>query len=345
MSSSTRRDASVASALAAAEASDDILLRVFEPLTLAQRLRLSTVSKRWHRLLLSKLPIPHSAAAHVSDLCARAGSNLRSLDIDEALRCVRLDDLMKVLCNTDAGRQLQRLLMWWGSPEGVGLLRGVGITVAQALQLAAACPHLEELGTTCVIETDGGARAAASALAVLPGRHVLVLTTPRLTAGPAAAAAGAAAGGTGEALVFDGEEQQPGVAPQQQVEGGEEDDRAAWEAVLLSPRLLGLSIHGCRWPRRDGVAGDDGGWFDASLDAVLCALRSGRCCLEHLHVQHDDDDDDEAVHHPQPVPTPEELEECSAELVRAIDAERERMWAAVGHKGAAEERAAGGGGR
>lgn len=160
------------------EASDDILACIFAPLSLVERLRLLTVSKRWLCLLLVDLCVPQGNAWRAPSLAKRAGVNLRSLQLAGAgelftRRCA-LRELLRALGGC-SGSQMRSLVAWEPRcyfAEHCEL--EPALSTEQAMQLATSCPRLD--GRTCLsLQADEDSAQAIAMLDALPGRHAVQL--------------------------------------------------------------------------------------------------------------------------------------------------------------------------
>lgn len=169
---------------AAALDADDLLLRVFSSMLIADRVRLGLVCKRWASLLLSEVILPLPLARHAPSLVLRAGASLRVLDISSLRTTTRavsgkvlLEDLMYALQNSGAGSSIGQLVMWRQELDCCGSDWDRGyLQEKQVEQLRAACPRLTD-DTRCYLRAHG-AESAAAMLDAIPGRHALVLGPP-----------------------------------------------------------------------------------------------------------------------------------------------------------------------
>lgn len=276
----------MAAAAVLVESSDDLLLKVMSIFELEERLRLTTVSKRWHRLLLADLRFPSWHIWRAPSLVRRVGSGVRVLDVsgiaDYCLRFeqkenppILLSALLRVLSG-GAGAELRTLVSWapadWndgGNDRGTERIAGllaVSLTLDQAVQLRAACPHLDS-SSRLAVRASGAAQAVAL-LDALPGRHDLLLSPPSPLPAPI-----------------------PG------------DEAAALAALVRHPRLSGLSLHRSESDDKALI----GPWVDAALDSLVDALNGpGGCVLEHLAVDvaAADARDDVAPPQTEPLPAP-----------------------------------------
>lgn len=227
------------------EESDDVLLRVLASLSLEERLRLTPVSKRWQRLLMTELRFPAWHVWRAPAVVRRVGNALRVLHVC-ATEVRTLDEVHRVLIS-GGGAELRTLVTWDDGEDRTRAEPFANIaffTSDEALQLRAACPRLG--AATRLAVHAAGAAQAASLLNVLPGRHYLVLD--ELAEAWTSAATAADAG-------------------------------AALRALVCHPRLCGLDVNGGdNATLFDSVAGAVVGGLTAARDQ-----REG-CSLEHLRL-------------------------------------------------------------
>lgn len=201
-----------AGAAARLDASDDMLMRLFSPLALVERLRLATVSKRWRRLLQSELHFPTWHNWRAPAVARRAGSALRVLDISTFCICDNssklIEGLVAVLGGA-AGTALHTLIAWDDAGESNPMWGPPSFSPEQALQLSASCPRLDS--STRVAMRVCGAEEAVRLLDALPGRHAVLLMAPAVAS---------------DATQLDAATAEP----------------AALDALLRHPRLCGLSV-------------------------------------------------------------------------------------------------------
>lgn len=161
------------------EASDDMLAAgVFASLSLVERLRLVTVSKRWRGLLLAHLHFPRELTWRAPHILRQAGSDLRSLHLEgpgETPDRGRTVSGVLQARGGAPGANLRTLVTW--QPEDDVFFRSIyrhrGISLGQARQLSASCPNLDD-STRVAFEAAGAAEAVAM-LNMLPGRHTVHL--------------------------------------------------------------------------------------------------------------------------------------------------------------------------
>lgn len=170
---------------------------IFASLSLVERLRLITVSKRWLRLLLVDLRVVLTEHLwRAPTVVRRAGDALRTLHVPGLGNAytlfekrTTLEDLVQALEGV-AGAQLRTLVTWEPTDDA----DAVFFSAAQAMRLAAACPLLGA-SSRVALHPGNWAEQAVSLLDALPGRHFVGLfsigkTTenPFSTIGPLAAA-------------------------------------------------------------------------------------------------------------------------------------------------------------
>lgn len=153
-----------------------LLACIFAPLSLVERLRLATVSKQWLRGLLADLRFPREHAWRASPIVRRAGDALRSLhvaplhDVNDRERT--LAGIVRALCG-GAGAQLRSFVMWDPPQDATRLEESAAfLSAPQALQLGAACPHLDA-STRLALSAE--AAKAVAVLDAVPGRHAVSL--------------------------------------------------------------------------------------------------------------------------------------------------------------------------
>lgn len=159
------------------EASNDILALVFASLSLVERLRLVTVSKRWLRLLLADLRFPREHVWRAPVVVKRAGSALRSLTLagvgELFTRNCAIRELVRALSGCP-GSQLSSVVTL--EPTAVGddnyWENGPALSAEQAMQLVASCPHLDRRTRLC-LRAEAGAAQAVAMLDALPGSHAV----------------------------------------------------------------------------------------------------------------------------------------------------------------------------
>lgn len=162
-----RRDAA-----ARFEASDDLVLRALSPLTLEERLRLATVSKRWQRIVYAELYIKPWNVWRAKTILRRAAGSLRFCRVD-VFRSGNTDELVQALCASGAAL---RTLVMSGQAEHEAGCCGIRVSAEQALQISASCPHLNP--STRLTFSASGAAQAVALLDALPGRHDVWLEPP-----------------------------------------------------------------------------------------------------------------------------------------------------------------------
>lgn len=237
-------------AAACVDASDDLLLCVFAPLSLVERLRLATVSKRWLRLLLAHLRIPREHAWRAVSVVQRAGDSLRSLSLESLAETPDWESTLAGILRAlpaGGGTNLSTCVIW--EPTDTVLVDDIPfLSPGQAKQLRASCPRLDA-STRLAFCAKHPAQALAL-LDALPGRHAVRLL-------PATA--------------------KPAPALQEQL-----------SLLLRHPRLCALQIGeisdtlSSSRPTARAAA-----FVDAALAAVAEAVQrggDGRCSLEHLCV-------------------------------------------------------------
>lgn len=174
-----------ASLAARLEACDDTLTCVFASLSLVERLRLLTVSKRWLRLLLVDVRFPSEHVWRAPAVLKRAGNALRSLQL------AGVGDVYSIYTGQSEFREILRALS--ACPESqLGMLvtweprldaehwqkEQPALSKEEAMQLAASCPRLGERTCLC-LRAEEDAAQAITMLDALPGRHAVQLRRAR----------------------------------------------------------------------------------------------------------------------------------------------------------------------
>lgn len=231
------------------EACDDLLLRIFRSIPLADKLRLTVTSKRWQRLLLSELSGIKGAvpSCRVADVVRWAGKNLVSLDLTaqhEGEGGPNAEAAVAAAC--EACPNLRKLVMC--SPDGPNL--GT-ISASLASYLATTCLLLDD-SSRVAINISSFVSGTARILDALPGRHFLRRVNHN-----------------------------PWLVPNFSIDA----ELAALHALLAHRRLAGLSISGARddsaaWDRIvDAV-------FAALISTARSGddTSAPRYCLERLHL-------------------------------------------------------------
>lgn len=158
------------------EACDDLLLRIFRCLSLPEKAPLALASKRWQRLVLSEVTVKEEglAARRLVEVIKWAGQSLQSLDVSHpnVAPYVLFDEVAAAL--SDHCPNVRTVVFW--SAESAEHLPSSGMCTTKTLQLARACPLLDE---SCrIVISAANAAEYMSALDVLPGRHAVTLRTP-----------------------------------------------------------------------------------------------------------------------------------------------------------------------
>lgn len=221
--------------IASVDDSHDVLLRIFQSLTLEERVRLSLVCKRWAGLLLSCLVI--KTPASLRTLAVRAGDSLRVLDVSCAGRASATPaELLEVASGAPG---LTSLVMFSDEDAASGKLKLGGFSLPEAIRLSSLCRALGD-SSRCIISVSGSCGLAA-ALEALAGRHFVALSPPLQLAGGL-----------------------PGFPAS--VEEG-----AAFCAALASPRLSALCV---QWNARANDA-PAAAWAEATVSQVWWAAAPG----------------------------------------------------------------------
>lgn len=231
-------------AAAEVESVEGLLLRVFQHLTLAQRVRLLSVSTRWRGLLLADLCLPYGLDERIKlKLLHAAAPHLRHLDVSESTAQTQLDaSVLEGLKASPGLRQLvcrgSRAAQLTAEPSSEW---HACLSIDGVQKLKQECPQLAE-GSSFLLLSAAGTGDAAAALDVLPGRHKLCLRPP-----PPGRAAGSFGSGPG---------------------GEAASHRAgAASSLLYHPRLAALEIS-------PGPANDasDRDWLESIADALVGAF-------------------------------------------------------------------------
>lgn len=161
-----------AAAATRVEGVDELLLSVFRPFTLIERLRLTLVSKRWQRLLLNELCVPPRHLGRAPMLIRRA-AGLRRLDITGFHQETgEHHDLQLVLRGLSGivGAQLREFVMW--NVDALAANDALSrLSPEAALELKTSCPHLDS-GCRLLLHAHS-AMQAVELLDALPGRHAV----------------------------------------------------------------------------------------------------------------------------------------------------------------------------
>lgn len=170
-STSRARQEAAASRL---EASDDILMRIMRLLTTRQRIRVSSVSKRWLRLAVTEL----SFHDHDNVYCAikhvkRAAPHLVKLDVSEARRDPA--SYVRALAGPREGSCPLRQFISWSAGEGIGGRDSCWLFPEDSKLLRNACPLLDEATRLATLCGDGGVDELMELVDSIRGRHFLYL--------------------------------------------------------------------------------------------------------------------------------------------------------------------------
>lgn len=153
------------------EVIDGVLQRIFMPLGLVDRLRLSLVSRRWRQLLLSELRVPCRLRHHIESILRFAQSSLLRLDVSDFPRSDITELVNKHLALFPA--QLVEFVAFSSAQECAGsdFLSSIAVR-----RLHAACPLLEAGSRLFfhAVEVD----VALELLDSVPGRHAVALPSP-----------------------------------------------------------------------------------------------------------------------------------------------------------------------
>lgn len=141
------RAAASASAIAV-ESIDDIVLRILSHLSVADRLGLASVSRRWSLLARSftELRFVSGQEAHVVRTCARAGDSLVRLDLASVGAEAGLEEsLLAALKHEDFGQYLRQLVLWDDTQPETAVRSGVRTGLTLSLDVAGALCEAREL--------------------------------------------------------------------------------------------------------------------------------------------------------------------------------------------------------